>query len=112
MAAPDLKILKNAAIADIRAVEAILRRWDPIGVLPGKGGPVDEYDRYAPHIVSMVKGGCKAEELASHLEHLAVVTMGIGPSSTSSPVNSLDFAAQIVNHLRRGSKSTERPNDE
>ena len=59
MAAPDRKVLKNAAMADIRIAESILRRWDPIGVEPGKFAPADEYDSYAPHIVSMVNSGCK-----------------------------------------------------
>jgi hypothetical protein len=112
MAAPDRKGLKNAAMADIRIVEAILRRWDPIGVEPGTLGPADEYDNYAPHIVSMVNSGCKVEELASHLENLAVVTIGIGPSSASSRAHSLDFASQIVGHLRRDGNSTERPHEE
>ena len=34
-------------------VEGILRRWDPIGVRPGELAPIDEYDSYAPHIVSI-----------------------------------------------------------
>jgi hypothetical protein len=35
-------------MADIRAVEAMLRRWDPIGVERGSMAPADEYDGYAP----------------------------------------------------------------
>jgi len=50
MAGPDRKALENAAMADIRIVESILRRWDPIGVEPGELGPADEYDSYAPHM--------------------------------------------------------------
>ena len=65
--------LKRAAMADIAAVEILLRLWDPIGVKPGIFAPVDEYNSYAPHIVSMVKGGCTFEELVAHLEHLRVL---------------------------------------
>ncbi len=100
MAAPDHKILKNAAMADVRLVEAILRRWDPIGVEPGAVAPADEYDSYAPHIVSMVTGGCTAAELASHLEHLGSETMGLGPSNALSQAHSLKIAAEIVGTLR------------
>ena len=108
MSAPDHKTLENAAIPDVRLVEAILRRWDPIGVEPGALAPADEYDRYAPHIVSMVKGGCTAEELASHLEHLGSETMGLGPSNVLSQAHSLKFAAEIVVTLRSSNKSLER----
>ena len=51
---------KRQATEQIRAVEAVLRRWDPIGVEPGISGPADEYDSYAPHIVSMVLGGASS----------------------------------------------------
>lgn len=94
------KTLKNAAMADVHLVEAILRRWDPIGVEPGAVAPADEYDSYATHIVSMVRGGCTAEELASHLEHLGSEVMGLGPSNVLSQAHSLKFAAEIVSTLR------------
>jgi hypothetical protein len=103
MTAADHKAMKNAAMADIRIVESILRLWDPIGVAPGKFAPTDEYDSYAPHIVSMVNSGCRPDELASHLEQLAVMTMGIGPGSDLTRARSLDFAKQILVQLRRNS---------
>jgi hypothetical protein len=112
MTASDRKALKNAAMADIRIVESILRLWDPIGVEPGKFGPADEYDSYAPHIVSMVNGGCKPQALASHLEQLAVVTMGIGSGSALDRARSLQFAEHIINQLQRNLESTERPHEE
>jgi hypothetical protein len=107
MSAPDHKTLKNAAMADIRLVQAILRRWDPIGVEPGAVAPADEYDIYAPHIVSLVKGGCTAQELASHLELLGSDTMGLGPSNPLSQADSLRFAEEIVVSLRPSNKSLE-----
>jgi len=96
----DKKKLKSTATSEIRAVQEILRLWDPINVGPGSVAPLDEYDGYAPHIVSMVKSGCTIAELAAHLEHLCTDTMGIGPSSAESPAHSLRFATQIVHRLR------------
>lgn len=100
MASIDRKTLKLATVAQIRSVEALLRNWDPIGLSPGISGPADEYDSYAPHIVSLVKGGCAVSELAEHLESLAVDTMGIGPSSAESRATSARVAMEIVNAIR------------
>ena len=60
----------------VHAVQAALREWDPVGVHPGDDWPADEYDAYAPHIVSLLAHGATAEELAKHLEHLRTMTMG------------------------------------
>ena len=54
----------------IRAVQAILRRWDPMDLAPGEFAPEDEYDEYAPHIVSLVSQGCSVEHLLDHLQSL------------------------------------------
>jgi hypothetical protein len=105
MSAPDQKTLKNAAMADIRLVEAGLRRWDPIGVEPGSVAPADEYDSYAPRIVSMVKSGCTVDELAAHLEHLGSETMGLGPSNALSRAHSLKFAAEILGNVQPSNNS-------
>ena len=64
--------------AQVREVEAILRQWDPIGVSPGAGAPLDEYDNYAPHIVSMVASGCSHADLSNHLHDLRTATIGVG----------------------------------
>src|SRR5688500_12598616 len=101
MASPDHKIRKNAAIAKIRLVEEILRHWDPIGVQPGTTTPADEYDSYAPHLVSMVESGCTVEKLASHLGDLSSATMGVGSNLKANAT----FAAQIVEVLRPSNKS-------
>jgi len=90
----------TAAMDDIRIVQAILRLWDPIGVEPGVAAPIDEYDSYAPDIVSKVRNGCTIEALARHLEYLGCEVVGLGPSSETSRAYSATFAAQIVNALR------------
>ena|SRR5687767_15315732 len=104
MAAPDHKSRKNAAIAKIRLVEEILRRWDPVGVQPGMLAPPDEYDSYAPHMVSMVEGGCTVEELASHLGDISSAAIGVGSNLKANAT----FAAQIVEVLRPSNNSLER----
>ena len=70
---------KRAAMRQVRAVQTILRRWDPIGVGPGTGDwPDNEYDGYAAHIVSLVAQGCSADELTNHLTQLRRDTIGVG----------------------------------
>ena len=101
--------LKNASTRDIRAVEEILRRWDPINVQPGKIAPSDEYDSYAPRIVSMVKSGCTAAELTAHFERLCVETMGLGPRSPASQAYCSKFAALVLESLRPSNPRLERP---
>ncbi len=108
MSALDKKTRKNDVMESIRIVEEILRRWDPIGVQPGVVAPADEYDSYAPDIVSMVGNGCTVEEIASRLEFLAVETMGLRPSSPSARQHHGGFAALIVDTLRWPNKSLER----
>ena len=96
MSRSDKKSIRRGAVARIRAVEEILRRWDPIGVEPGLIAPADEYDTYAPYIVSMVDGGCSVETLAAHLEHLTVSVIGVHAEYDVS----FEFAEEIVTALR------------
>src|SRR5439155_13174662 len=63
MAGDDRSSRKRDTTKRISAVQDILKRWDPIGVRPGEVAPADEYDGYAPHIVSMVAGGCSIDDL-------------------------------------------------
>ena len=74
---------KRAAMDLVVKVQEILRRWDPIGVSPGEFAPADEYDSYAPHIVSMVAHGCSREQLSTHLEAVRTVTIGVGADRES-----------------------------
>jgi hypothetical protein len=64
------KTRKKETIARIQAVQAILRRWDPMDLAPGKFAPEDEYDDYAPQIVSIVSQNCSVEHLLDHLQNL------------------------------------------
>jgi len=53
-----------------RAVEAALRAWDPLEVLPGVEGPNDEYDGYALPLVELVRGGAREDAVARELAQL------------------------------------------
>jgi len=92
----DRKRQKRQALVYVHTVEAILRRWDPIGVRPGEFAPADEYDSYAPHIVSMVLGGCTIAQLAQHLTHLRTCVIGVEVNSKRD----LRIAIEIVRALR------------
>lgn len=105
MKARERKALKHAAMTEIRAVQNILRRWDPLNVTPGTVGPHDEYDDYAAHIVSIAKMGCTADELTSYLEELCVESMGLSSGSVASWAHSHKFASEIINTLRAFDRS-------
>ena len=90
------KTRKRQATAQIRAVEAVLRRWDPIGVEPGIPGPADEYDSYAPHIVSLVLGGASACDVAVHLDKLRTQSIGLSADLASDEA----FALEVNEALR------------
>ncbi len=76
----DRRSRKRDAMMRVAKVQEILRRWDPIGVRPGEIAPADEYDNYAPHIVSMVSGGCPIDDLRNHLGTIQVDEIGVEPN--------------------------------
>ena len=93
----DKAALRRDAMRRVAIVQDILRRWDPIGVCPGEMAPADEYDSYAPHIVSMVAQGCSLEELQTRLEEICVESMGLGTDSAREYA----IASEILKALRR-----------
>jgi hypothetical protein len=92
---------KRDAMIRVAMVQDILRRWDPIGVAPGEFGPADEYDSYAPSIVSMVVQGCTTEELSKHLEIIRVETIGI----EAKPDRDREIAGEILKAIRENERS-------
>jgi hypothetical protein len=64
--------------AAISLVCAALREWDPIGVFPDC--PVDEYDSYAPHIVTLLRSGANQTEIADELERIRTQPIGLPPN--------------------------------
>lgn len=95
-AAVDRQGLREEAMARVRAVEAILRRWDPSDVKPGELAPPDEYDGYAPRIVSLVAGGCSVAELCGHLASLRAEAIGVEKAAE----HDLAIAREIIAALR------------
>jgi hypothetical protein len=66
--------------AQLEEVRRVLRRWDPIGVIPdpeSPEGPIDEYDSYAPGVLKMLQGGADVFKLSRHLSQLATGSMGL-----------------------------------
>ena len=64
----------------LRAIELILKDWDPLGVISERqpGSKIeDEYDSYAPAIQSMLQHGCTVEELSGHLRRIREELMEI-----------------------------------
>jgi hypothetical protein len=90
------KLQKRRAMAEVKVVEELLRRWDPIGTRPGEYGPSDEYDGYAPHIVSLVRQGSSQANLTKHLEYLRTVTIGVGADRQCDE----QIAKEIIQKLR------------
>ncbi|MGR3275958.1 hypothetical protein ACSYAD_12680 [Acaryochloris marina NIES-2412] len=80
----------------IQAVQAILRRWDPMDLAPGEFAPADEYDSYAPHIVSLVAQDYSAEQILEHLQRLrsSMVCM------RENPQHDIEIADEIIATLR------------
>jgi len=64
---------------DIELVKAVLRRWDPIGVLPNAdvSSARDEYDTYATQILSLLYSRASRTGLAERLGELRTVSMGM-----------------------------------
>ena len=79
----------------IRVVEQILRRWDPIGVIvdpTDPDNPLDEYDSYAPVVLGKLQAGAGVEELTQHLYALTTERMGLHGDSNRDRL----FAAELV----------------
>jgi hypothetical protein len=60
----------------IAVQKVLLREWDPIGVNNNELCR-DEYDSYAPPICRWLREGADEYKLASHLEQLQRVSMGM-----------------------------------
>ncbi len=85
---------------DVEVVKTVLREWDPIGVFPNwKDSPArDEYDSYAPQVLSLLYAGDSLEEVADHLERLRTGDMGM-PSNRQ---RDLEVASKLLAlHLLR-----------
>ena len=59
-----------------RISEVLHYFWDPIGVC-GEPNARDEYDSYVTGIYEMLEGGANTEQIAIHLNKIAVGGMGL-----------------------------------
>jgi hypothetical protein len=84
---------KRDAIARLRAVETILREWDPIGVM-SPGWPEDEYDGYAGGLIGLIDRGGSVEAVVLHFTQIRE-GMGLGPH----PERDREYAERIFNAL-------------
>lgn len=91
----------------VRFVERALRDWDALGILRGCSMPEDEYDSYAPHIVSMAANGVSVDEIASHLGRLRTEYLGAHRDEDKDRA----IAIHIAQQLRPSNKSLERSRD-
>jgi len=67
-------------------VQAFLRSWDPIGVLSIEDAPEsaqDEYDSYAPGVLSIYLRGGSASDIADYLEGIRTKNMCVPPFRSS-----------------------------
>jgi len=71
---------KSATRDELRAVERMLRSWDPIGVIVDPDtpdGPLDEYDSFAPGVLKHLRDSSDVETLAKHLNAIATAQMSL-----------------------------------
>jgi hypothetical protein len=64
-------------------------KWDPIGVNDGFPWNYDEYDTYAGQVMTRLRSGADAAEIAGFLEELATGHMGLSEGSS-------DAAARLI----------------
>lgn len=72
-----MNLSKRAAIALKKVDEVLWQHWDPIGVNDTPEA-LGEYTSYAPSVLRLVQDGADAEKIASHLDSLQTVSMGLG----------------------------------
>ncbi|MDD2806266.1 MAG: hypothetical protein PHV33_11990 [Elusimicrobiales bacterium] len=70
--------MKRTERSELDHIRRVLREWDPIGVQPGQAddsAPLDEYDEYAPEILSRLRGGAAAEAVLDLLTEIRIKSM-------------------------------------
>ena len=87
------KLRKSQALARVAAVAVILRKWDPLSV--GEFAPDDEYNSYAPPIVTLVSEGANPGRVAQHLTELQTGQLGV----SATLAENLKVANEIVEAL-------------
>jgi hypothetical protein len=91
----DRKLRKSQALGRIAAVAIHLRQWDPLSL--ADLAPNDEYDAYAPPIVTLISEGATPLRVAQHLTELQTSQLGVG----ATPEENMKVATAIVEALAR-----------
>ncbi len=87
---------KKQIMEELKYVQEVLQRWDPIGVIADQreaGIPLSEYDSYAPTILTMLRKGCNEKKLAQHLGTIQSLEMGLAPL----PEKDYKIAEELIN---------------
>jgi hypothetical protein len=87
---------KGEVMGDFEVARSLLNEWDPLLIQPGQLAPVDEYDRYAFEVVSLVERGGSLDDLYRYLVELRERTLGMGPADRGD----LLFAGRVLSRLR------------
>ena len=65
-------------------IRKLWNEWDPIGVEPFEGGPVDEYDTYVGQSLRLLEQGSNREAVEAYLLDIVGKRIGLGaPVSTT-----------------------------
>ena len=75
-------------------VMAVLRRWDPIGVIAEDNQ--DEYDGYSVDVVRLLDRGATVDDIVDYMRSAVIERMGI---EFDEP-HSRDCAEELVNYWR------------
>lgn len=59
-------------------IRTLWNEWDPIGISPGKGGPLDEYDSYLGPSLRLLEQGASTIEIKKYLSYIVGEYMGLG----------------------------------
>jgi hypothetical protein len=87
--AGDLNLPQNEPPLEVMAV---LRRWDPIGVITEANQ--DEYDGYSAQIVHMLDRGATVDEIVDYIRWVVIERIGIG----FNEAHSRDCAEELVSY--------------
>lgn len=78
-----------------RVDEVLYYLWDPIGV-SGVPSCRDEYSAYVAGVISMLKGRCSADDIATHLRSIEQDKMGLPSNPERATQRTLRAAHTLV----------------
>lgn len=61
-----------------KEIRALWNEWDPIGISPSEGGPLDEYDSYLGSSLRLLEQGAPTIEIKEYLGWVVGEYMGLG----------------------------------